>query len=223
MDLHTFFARLLSTENEALIQELITCTTVHEYKKGDILIQAGEAVSKVDFLLTGIYRGYFIDSNGRDITDCFAYKTGSPLLPSTELNIPAIISIQAITAGSVVSISIDTVRNLLQKYPEVGQLYIRLLSESAQEHWKIKNAIYQYTALQRYEWFQDNYPGLVQKVSNRYIASYLNITPVTLSRIRANLRDQGKKKASGEGAATIEDSDKNKGVQLKGTTENRLW
>ena len=188
MDLHTFFFFFLSTENEALIQELITCTTVHEYKKGDILIQAGEAVSKVDFLLTGIYRGYFIDSNGRDITDCFAYKTGSPLLPSTELNIPAIISIQAITAGSVVSISMDAVRNLLQKYPEVGQLYIRLLSESAQEHWKIKNAIYQYTALQRYQWFQSNYSSLVQKVSNRYIASYLNITPVTLSRIRASLR-----------------------------------
>lgn len=223
MELGDFFARLLNTKNEVLIQELSACASVRVHKKGDIIIETGEAVSKVDFLLTGIYRGYFVDSNGRDITDCFAYKTGSPLLPSTELNIPAIISIQAVTDGSSISISIDVVNELLKKYTEVAQLYIRLLSESAQEHWKIKNAIYQYTALQRYEWFQNNYPGLIHKVSNRYVASYLNVTPVTLSRIRASLREQKKKTTGGEGGETIEDAGKNKGLQLKGTTESQPW
>lgn len=56
MDLYTFFSRLVSTENETLIQELVACATVHEYKKGDILIRSGEKVQKVDFLLSGVYR-----------------------------------------------------------------------------------------------------------------------------------------------------------------------
>lgn len=224
MDLRSFFSRLLSTANETLIQELDGCASVHEYKKGDILIRAGEIVNKVDFLLTGVYRGYFLDSNGRDITDCFTYKTGSALIPATELDVPAVISIQAISSGSTVSLPKEVVRDWLKKYPEVGQLYIRMLSELAQEHWKIKNAIYKYTALQRYQWFQNNYPGLIHKVPNRHIASYLNITPVTLSRIRANIRNHAERTTQDdEGEGTIEYSDKSQGLHLKSAAKSQLW
>lgn len=199
MDLYAFFSHLLSTENEQLLHMLTSCATVHTYEKGDLLISAGEKVEKVEFLLSGIYRGFFVDSDGRDITDCFAYKVGAPLLPSVELDIPAMISIQAVVPGNVISIPMDVVETLLQQYHEVSRLYIRLLSESAHEHWKIKNAVYQYTALHRYQWFIEHYPGLVHKVSNRHIASYLNINPVTLSRIRANLRVQENAESHDEG------------------------
>lgn len=224
MDLRSFFTHLLSTDNETLIQELNVCANVQEHQKGDILVRAGENVSKVNFLLTGVYRGFFLDANGRDITDCFAYKPGSALISSTELDLPAVISIQAVSSGSTISVSKDVVRSLLQRYPEAGQLYIRMLSELAQEHWKIKNAIYKYTALQRYQWFQNNYPALLHKVSNRHIASYLNITPVTLSRIRANLRNHGQRTTrDDEGEGSIEHTDKNQGLHLEGAAKSQLW
>lgn len=212
MDLYTFFSQLISTEDNNLIKEIISYSSVHEYKKGDTIIRTGEKITRVDFLISGVYRGYFIDSSGRDITDCFAYKTGTPLVPSSDLNEPALVTIQTIVSGVVVSVSIQDIKRLLHKYAEVGDLYIRFLTQSANEHWKIKNAVYQYTALQRYQWFQNNYPGLIHKVSNRHIASYLNITPVTLSRIRANLRDHEERVVSSEGAGTIENTDKNKGL-----------
>ena len=39
-------------------------------------------------------------------------------------------------------------------------------------------------ATERFEWFCKEYPGMVDMVNNRYIASFLGITPVTLSRLR---------------------------------------
>ena len=40
----------------------------------------------------------------------------------------------------------------------------------------------------RYKWFLDKYPGLDGKISSKYIASFINITPVSLSRLRSSLR-----------------------------------
>ena len=45
--------------------------------------------------------------------------------------------------------------------------------------------------MERYQWFRQAYPGLSEKISNRYIASFLNMTPVTLSRLKQELKKQG--------------------------------
>jgi len=58
------------------------------------------------------------------------------------------------------------------------------------EHWRMKQVLHQYTALQRYQWFLETYPGLVDRVSNKNIASFLGMSPVTLSRLRRTMREQ---------------------------------
>ena len=76
---------------------------------------------------------------------------------------------------------------------EVTKLYNELLIKALNEHWKLKQILNSYTAVQRYQWFLDEYPGLIGKVSNKYIASFLGMTPVTLSRLRRTLREDQKK------------------------------
>lgn len=48
----------------------------------------------------------------------------------------------------------------------------------------VKTILCQNTATQRYDWFCKEYPGLIERVNNRYAASYLGMTPVTFSRLR---------------------------------------
>ena len=44
--------------------------------------------------------------------------------------------------------------------------------------------MYQYNAQERYEWFLKKYPGVIDLISHKYIASFLGMNPVTLSRLR---------------------------------------
>ena len=74
------------------------------------------------------------------------------------------------------------------------QLYANLVLRSAKRHWEIKTVLYQYTATQKYQWFLQAYPELICHVSGRHIASFLGMTPVTLSRLKRTLHEQARKR-----------------------------
>ena len=85
--------------------------------------------------------------------------------------------------------------NLLETHMPLAQLHSQILQESMNRHLEIKKALYQYTAMQRYQWFLSEYAPIAKVVSGKYIASFLDMTPVTLSRLRKSLRE---KKDKGE-------------------------
>ncbi len=183
--------------DEELIQKFVKVTTRKRLKKGEFVVRIGEIVNYVYFMESGILRGYFLDANGRDVTDCFCFECGSTAMPFSQLklNEPSPISIEMLKDGSFFCVPISEVIELQKNYLETTLLYNRLLAKALDEHRKLKQALNQYTALQRYQWFLKEYPGLIECVSNKYIASFLGITPVTLSRLRRSLREiEGKHK-----------------------------
>lgn len=128
------------------------------------------------------------------MTDCFSFGCGSTAMPVGQLE-PAVVApmtIEVVEDAKVFCIPISAVTELQKVYPEVTRLYNRLLSRALQEHWRLKQIMNSYTAVQKYQWFLKEYPGLIGKVSNKYIASFLGMTPVTLSRLRKTLRAEQK-------------------------------
>ena len=83
-------------------------------------------------------------------------------------------------------------------------MYNRYLVSALEYHWETKMLLYRCTAMERYRWFLSRYPGLIDSISNKHIASFLGMTPVTLSRLRRQLRSQadGGEEAPGEAAKT---------------------
>ena len=74
------------------------------------------------------------------------------------------------------------------------RIYNNLLIDSLRRHIEVKKMLYQVEAAKRYAWFLEHYPDLDPLVNDKYIASFLGVTPVTLSRARSAL---GRKKRSG--------------------------
>ena len=195
MNTKDFLREALNLPDGEFLQEIAAACRLQPVRKGELLVQQGQAQAQIFLVRQGIFRGFFYDVNGKDITDCFAYQPGEPCMPSSDLTEKAPISIEAMVDATVVSLPIGDFFHLMERYPALHDVYLHFVLLSSKRHWQLKAVFYQYTAMQRYIWFLENYPGLIDKVSHKHIASFLNMTPVTLSRLindRNSGRDMGR-------------------------------
>jgi len=93
-------------------------------------------------------------------------------------------SIQALENTTVVAISQENWKTLINEVPEFLK-YSRVLFRNAviaQQNRIVQNL--SFTAKERYQFFIEHYPSLVQRIAQKHIASYLGITPEFLSMLR---------------------------------------
>lgn len=189
-DLPAFFRDVLKLPDEALIQRAQEIAEVREINKGEIVIREGDKIQDVLFLIDGIFRGYFFGANGKEITDCFVSEVGFTVMPSSDLAIASILNLEAVVPSRVLAIPLHEVTSRIWRYRSLQKLYFRLMQKSFDNHRELKHALYKYNATERYQWFCQTYPDLVEQVREKDIASFLNMTPVTLSRVRQALHGE---------------------------------
>lgn len=192
VDVQSFYTEVLHLSDSSLIQQLTAHSKVVFVKKGEIIQNIGDFGEKIFFLEQGLLRGFFFDANGREVTDCFGFIPGTPAVSCMDLDIPTpicLICIEALEDSVLISIPINVLSHALENNTNAISLYNRLLRMSLKLHWECKIMLAQYTATERYIWFLKSFPGLIDRVSHKYIASFLGITPVQLSRIRHALRE----------------------------------
>ena len=148
-----FYIKKLHISEERPLESLINATEYREYNKGEKIIQMGEEQKNVFFLLSGIFRGFFVDINGREITDCFGYKKGTPIMSTFQFDMPSPVYIEASEYCEVLSVPIDKVLELLHENTSIVRVYNCMLQEALNKQWQTKVILYQYTAMQKYEWF----------------------------------------------------------------------
>lgn len=190
MQINDFYREVLHLTDEKLIQKLEAVAETRCLKKREIIVRAGEMQTHVVFMVSGIVRGFFRDAKGRDVTECFVYEPGTCAMSCLALDAPSPITIEALTECELLLIPIPAVVELQEEHCDVLRLYNRLLWDALQKHWEIKMVLYQYPARQRYQWFLEKYPGVAEQVSNKYIATYLGMTDVTMSRLRKAMREE---------------------------------
>lgn len=178
-----FLKNILGLHEERLLQNVLDLCKLLTIKKGEKLIVCGQSQTYIHLLVNGIFRGYFLDINGKDITDCLVVNPGTPLMPSSDLKAISPCTIEALANSVIFRLSISDFYILINRYPSIDNLYNKMLINSADYHRQLKIMMYQYNAEQRYHWFLKHYPDVLNKISHKYIASFLNMTPVTLSHL----------------------------------------
>jgi len=154
-------------------------------KKKEIILSKGEVCRGIYFVVKGLLRVYFIDQNDDEKTFHFSLENTFATDYQSFLKVtPADFYIQALENTTVVMITYEMLQLLytnLQHGEKLGRLiaedYFFLMND------KIK-AFYTQTPLQRYNSMNASFPKILTRVSQHYIASYLNITPVHLSRLK---------------------------------------
>lgn len=185
-----FFSMALNIKDEKIISDVADKSTFRHVQQGELILREGEYQREMMFLINGIIRFFYFDVNGQEITDCFVADACIPIMARPKLMLPSAVYIEAATDSDLYSIPAQEIDRLLNQYSELMQLYNRMLMDAFTMHWEIKTMVCRNTAMQRYKWFLKNYPGFIDKVSNKHIASFLGMTPVTLSRLRRVIREQ---------------------------------
>jgi CRP-like cAMP-binding protein len=170
-----------------LIQILKPLFTLREYKKGNTLLNMGENTKVVCLILQGIVRGVYIDKEGAEITKCFS-KEGQWCCFYNMLNDgPSEYWIEALEDCRVAEIEVEQIRNILKKYQQFRTLYDKLYNNAFMQSDE-KGVLFQrMQAKERYLCFANKYPDIEERVKQEYIASYIGITPSSLSRIKRKL------------------------------------
>jgi CRP-like cAMP-binding protein len=176
-------------------QEFDVCTRFFVPKKigkRQFLLQNGDVCRHLAFVNSGCLREYTVDHKGDEhiiqfaiedwwISDLNSFLSGSP---STH-------NIDALHDSDVLLLDITAREELLESVPKIERFFRMLLEANyIATHKRITQAL-SASAEERYLLFIKTYPNLVEQVPQNQIASYLGITPQSLSRIRRELSTKG--------------------------------
>lgn len=154
------------------------------FSAGTTPLWEGNALSCAYLLLTGLVRGYYIDSKGNDITKCFSCEGEFFATEGLRLNKAASFSIECLEPCRCIRLPYSLVRQAVELNPALRELTDRLYRSEVSRLEARSRDLLLMSATERYAAFQKAYPGFEERVPQKYIASYIGIRPQSLSRIR---------------------------------------
>ena len=158
-------------------------SVVHIQKNKD-LQPIGHTCKTIYFINKGIARIYYY-KDGIDITESFALENNViARVESLFTGKPSRKAIQVLEDAEIVAIDADKLFKLYDSYPEIERLFRKIFEASHVETVNRIEGIQFHTAEERYKALLEEAPTIIQRVPLKYIASYLGITQVSLSRIR---------------------------------------
>ena len=166
-----------------IINEFEGAIQVKEIKRKQLLQRKGDTHSKAYFVRKGLLKSYMLDEKGKEHIFMFAPENWIVTDINSVTNYGQTeLFIQAIEDSEVEVIQGDAFMKLTHKLQSNSQLEVqKLLKRNAVLQKRIISLMSK-SAIERYEDFIATYPGIVQRVPQKLIASYLGITPQALSK-----------------------------------------
>lgn len=159
---------------------------LRDVPKQHVLVDFGEIAKEVFFINQGLLRFYYISDDGREITG-FIFQEGmmAGSLESFFAQQPSLQVLETIEAAELLVLPRQSLEKLYQEVPKVN-IFVRKLLEQRMAHaQKVLAALIMQKPADRYQEYQALHPGLEGRIPQHMLATFMGITPVSLSRIRA--------------------------------------
>ena len=181
--LFKYFEKYLSLTKESKSALEKVCSTL-TIKKGENLQNFGQTCKTIYFIKSGVARIYYY-KDGVDITESFSFE-GDIIarVESLFTGNPSQKAIQVLEDTEIVAINAVQLFKLYDTHPQIERLFRLIFEAGYVETVKRIESIQFHTAEERYQGLLQK-PNLLQRIPLKHIASFLGITQVSLSRIRA--------------------------------------
>jgi len=183
-DLFNYFDNFYKI-NDADKKEIENISNTIAIKKNQLLQQIGHTCKTIYFIKSGIARIFYY-KDGIDITESFAFENNMiARVESLFTGQASKKAIQVLEDAEIISINATQLFKLYDTNPNIERLFRLIFEKAYVDTVNRIESIQFHTADERYKHLltETNY---LQKIPLKHIASYLGITQVSLSRIRAN-------------------------------------
>ncbi|HRZ42550.1 MAG TPA: Crp/Fnr family transcriptional regulator [Bacteroidales bacterium] len=172
------------TANEENLTKFQGSFVEKEIKAKTVLLHEGEIANYIYIIKKGCLREWF-NKDGKDITFQFFFE-GQPVasIDSFLHQKPSLFTIESIEPTTVLSIEKADFDKLMIAYPEFKNGFQNLIFQRFRTYGHLFLSMIKDTPQERYEDLINNHPEIIKRVPQHYIASFLGITPISLSRIR---------------------------------------
>ena len=187
IELTKFIKRNIDIEDEDLKIVLSYFKTINK-NKNEILLSNGKNSQVSYFVRKGCLRLFYMDEEGKDVTRYIAFENQfATELVSFITNQPAQETIQAIENSELLYISHDDFRHLAKIIPKWKDFYSIYLEKAYVNSTKRLISFTTLDASERYKQLIKINPNIVKRLPNKIVASYINISQETLSRIKSKI------------------------------------
>lgn len=177
--------RKLQLENIRLFANIIQCK---KYHKGDIIWGEGEVCNSLLYIEQGLLRQYYV-RHGKNVTEHLSYEGNGVVwcIESYFHRTPTHLSMEALEPSVVWEIPRDLMEDISDTNCDISYLYRRFFEDSLILSQVKADMLRFESAKERYSRLMQLFPEIIKRAPLTYIASYLQMSLETLSRVRSSM------------------------------------
>lgn len=184
-----YFSRImpLSEEEMKAIDETMD---IQRYEKGTVILKAEQVSNKAYFVLEGIVRQYYLVDGVEKTSDFFSDEQWVVSLNNLHPENPSTYFLECCTDCLLVVGNSQKGEDLYKKFPKLETISRKLMERVFTDQQEKMEAFTINTPILRYQNLLKSRPDLFQRIPQYQIASYIGVTPESLSRIRKRILKQ---------------------------------
>ena len=177
--------RKLQLENIRLFANIIQCK---KYHKGDIIWGEGEVCNSLLYIEQGLLRQYYV-KHGKNVTEHLSYEGNGVVwcIESYFHRTPTHLSMEALEPSVVWEIPRDLMEDISDTNCDISYLYRRFFEDSLILSQVKADMLRFESAKERYSRLMQLFPEIIKRAPLTYIASFLQMSLETLSRVRSSM------------------------------------
>ena len=190
-----FLKQFASVTEEELAEYFLPVVRIREFGKKQLITRAGDVENYINFVQKGLVRKYYLHESEERIVQLAIEGHLISSQESLYMRTPSDYYIETIEPATLISVANEDLEKMFARSHSMERMGRLITVHSMVLIDKRQMSLIKQSPRDRFLNFMENYPEIVQRVPQKYIASFLNIKPETFSRFK-HLTRSGKRPAN---------------------------